>query len=155
VGADLTPTELDNTTTDEAVPDDTGANPLAGLSDEERAALHAQWDAEINTVIFVAPHEVLVAANVRTENAEADPATTANLKNHGVNTATNGYRRARREHQRGTGRPSGCTGGVADSGRAGRAHGGRDLRDDRLARRHGAALSGSEPGKLALPGLAA
>jgi ParB family chromosome partitioning protein len=90
--ADLTPSDLDSAAAEEAMSDDTDANPLAGLSEEELAALHAQWDAEINTVIFVDPHEVLVDENVRTDNAEADPATTANLKNHGVNTATNGYR---------------------------------------------------------------
>ncbi|MGW5749129.1 hypothetical protein [Amycolatopsis sp. NPDC003861] len=84
---------------DRAVPDSTSgdeaaasASPLAGLSEDELAALHAQWDAEINTVIHINPDEALLAENVRTENAEADPATTANFKNNGINTAANGYR---------------------------------------------------------------
>jgi ParB family chromosome partitioning protein len=72
--------------------DEPGDTQLDELSDEDRAALHGQWDAEINTVVLADPHEVLIAENVRTDNAEADDETTANLKTHGVKTATNGYR---------------------------------------------------------------
>ncbi|MEA5367225.1 hypothetical protein VA596_47395 [Amycolatopsis sp., V23-08] len=91
---ELAPSDLDNAVTEpadaqEAAP---GDNPLAGLSEEELAALHTQWDAEINTVIHINPDEALLAENVRTENAEADPATTTNFQHNGVNTATNGYR---------------------------------------------------------------
>ncbi|MFJ1767998.1 hypothetical protein ACIOD2_47315 [Amycolatopsis sp. NPDC088138] len=62
------------------------------LSEEERAALHATWDAEIDTIVWVKPDKVLLAENVRTDNAEADVDTTANFKTHGVKTAVNGYR---------------------------------------------------------------
>ncbi len=81
--------DVDEAVSGEDMSDDT---PLDELSDKDRAALHAQWDAEINTVQHVDPHEVLIAENVRTDNAEADDETTANLKTHGVKTATNGYR---------------------------------------------------------------
>ncbi|MFJ7212700.1 ParB/RepB/Spo0J family partition protein [Amycolatopsis sp. NPDC098790] len=66
--------------------------PLDELSDKDRAALHAQWDAEIDTIVRADPHTVLLAENVRTDNAEADEDTTANFKTHGVKTAVNGYR---------------------------------------------------------------
>jgi ParB family chromosome partitioning protein len=91
---DPAPSNLEDTPADLAGTAEaaSGSNPLAGLSEEELAALHAQWDAEINTVIHINPDEALLAENVRTENAEADPATTANFKNNGVNTAANGYR---------------------------------------------------------------
>jgi hypothetical protein len=81
--------DADEAVSGEDMSDDT---PLDELSDEDRAVLHAQWDAEINTVVLADPHEVLIAENVRTDNAEADDETTANLKTHGVKTATNGYR---------------------------------------------------------------
>ncbi|WIY05567.1 hypothetical protein QRX60_17580 [Amycolatopsis mongoliensis] len=91
---DPAPTSLEDAPTDLAGTAEaaSGGNPLAGLSEDELAALHAQWDAEINTVIHINPDEALLAENVRTENAEADPATTANFKNNGINTAANGYR---------------------------------------------------------------
>jgi ParB family chromosome partitioning protein len=82
----------DHTATDEVASDDVGDTPLDELSDEQRAALHAQWDAEINTVKYVDPHKVLLAENVRTDNTGADEETTANFKTHGVKTAANGYR---------------------------------------------------------------
>ncbi|WP_103355939.1 hypothetical protein [Amycolatopsis sp. CA-128772] len=66
--------------------------PLDELSDTESAALHAQWDAEIDTIVRADPDKVLLAENVRTDNAEADEDTTANFKIHGVKTAVNGYR---------------------------------------------------------------
>lgn len=71
---------------------DVDENPLDKLSDTDPAALHAQWDAEIDTIQHVDPHTVLLAENVRTDNAEADLDTTANFKTHGVKTAVNGYR---------------------------------------------------------------
>ncbi|WP_284740277.1 hypothetical protein [Amycolatopsis sp. RTGN1] len=90
---ELAPSDLEGAVTE---PDDVevapSENSLAALSEEELAALHAQWDAEINTIIHINPADALLADNVRTENAEADPATTANFKNNGINTATNGYR---------------------------------------------------------------
>jgi ParB family chromosome partitioning protein len=94
---ELAPAALDDTAveaaaTDEMVSEEFGDTPLDELSDQQRAALHAQWDAEINTVKYVDPHTVLIAENVRTDNAEADDETTANFKTHGVKTATNGYR---------------------------------------------------------------
>jgi ParB family chromosome partitioning protein len=82
----------DHTATDEVASDDVGDTPLDELSDEQRAALHAQWDAEINTVKYADPHKVLLAENVRTANAAPDEETTANFKTHGVKTAANGYR---------------------------------------------------------------
>jgi ParB family chromosome partitioning protein len=93
----ITP-DLDSAGTDHPTPEnDTSSTavedtPLDELSDEERAALHAQWDAEIDTIIWVEPDEVLLAENVRTDNAKADEETTANFKTHGVKTAVNGYR---------------------------------------------------------------
>ncbi|WP_410626240.1 hypothetical protein [Amycolatopsis sp. cmx-8-4] len=84
--------DADEAVSGDDVSDDSGDTPLDDLSDEDRAALHAQWDTEINTVVLADPHEVLIAENVRTDNAEADDETTANLKTHGVKTATNGYR---------------------------------------------------------------
>ncbi|MEV6871697.1 hypothetical protein [Amycolatopsis sp. NPDC051128] len=96
---ELTPSDLDTAVTDHTTSvDDTSSTtdvedtPLKELSDEERAALHAQWDTEVDTIIWVDPHEVLLAENVRTDNAEADEDTTANFKTHGVKTAANGYR---------------------------------------------------------------
>ncbi|WP_328617250.1 hypothetical protein OHS18_13495 [Amycolatopsis sp. NBC_00355] len=95
---DLTTSELDSSVTDDTAPGaDTSSStvedtPLDELSDEELAALHATWDAEVDTIIWVDPDEVLLAENVRTDNAEADEETTANFKTHGVKTATNGYR---------------------------------------------------------------
>src|SRR5207249_9183320 len=79
---DPAPSNLDGDPTELAGAEEaaSASNPLAGLSEEELAALHAQWDAEINTVIRINPAEALLAENVRTENAEADPATTANFK---------------------------------------------------------------------------
>ncbi len=82
----------DEVVSGEDAPDELSDTPLDELSDEDRAALHARWDAEINTVQHVDPHEVLIAENVRTEHATPDDATTANFKTHGINTATNGYR---------------------------------------------------------------
>ncbi|WIX97850.1 hypothetical protein QRX60_27605 [Amycolatopsis mongoliensis] len=84
---ELTASELDGAATDRAVDDDTsstdlGDTPLDELSDEQHAALHARWDAEVDTVIWVDPDEVLIAENVRTDNAEADEETTANFKTH-------------------------------------------------------------------------
>jgi ParB family chromosome partitioning protein len=69
-----------------------GDIPLEDLSDKELTALHEQWDTEINTVLLADPHRVLIAENVRTDNAAADEETTANFRAHGVKTATNGYR---------------------------------------------------------------
>ncbi|MEV6644330.1 hypothetical protein [Amycolatopsis sp. NPDC051371] len=95
---DLAPSELDSAATQHPATDDTSSAtdlddaPLDELSDEERAALHAKWDAEIDTIIWANPHTVLLAENVRTDNAEADAETTANFKTHGVKTAANGYR---------------------------------------------------------------
>jgi ParB family chromosome partitioning protein len=96
---DLTTSELDSSVTDDTAPgDDTFSSskvedtPLDELSEEERAALHATWDAEIDTIVWVKPDKVLLAENVRTDNAEADEDTTANFKTHGVKTAVNGYR---------------------------------------------------------------
>ncbi|WP_103349748.1 hypothetical protein [Amycolatopsis sp. CA-128772] len=91
---ELAPSDLDSAVTEpadieKAAP---GGNPLVGLSEEELAALHARWDAEIDTIIHINPDEALLADNVRIENADADPATTANFKNNGINTAANGYR---------------------------------------------------------------
>ncbi|WP_372667943.1 ParB/RepB/Spo0J family partition protein [Amycolatopsis kentuckyensis] len=82
----------DHPTADDASSTDVGDTPVAELSDEDRAALHATWDAEVDTVQHVDPHEVLLAENVRTDNAEADEETTVNFKTHGVKTAVNGYR---------------------------------------------------------------
>ena len=90
------PTQRD--TDDTAPGDDTFSSskvedtPLDELSEEERAALHATWDAEIDTIVWAHPDKVLLAENVRTDNAEADEDTTANFKTHGVKTAVNGYR---------------------------------------------------------------
>ncbi|MFJ9782545.1 hypothetical protein ACIRSS_23390 [Amycolatopsis sp. NPDC101161] len=84
--AEDTASDSDTTATD------VEETPLDELSDEDRAALHAQWDAEIDTVVRADPHTVLLAENVRTDNAEADEDTTANFKTHGVKTAVNGYR---------------------------------------------------------------
>ncbi|GLY42995.1 hypothetical protein Amsp01_090180 [Amycolatopsis sp. NBRC 101858] len=94
---ELTPSEPDSAATDRDATDDTsstdvGGTPVDELSDEQRTALHAKWDAEIDTIIWVEPDEVLLAENVRTDNAEADEETTANFKTHGVKTAANGYR---------------------------------------------------------------
>ncbi|MFJ7219426.1 ParB/RepB/Spo0J family partition protein [Amycolatopsis sp. NPDC098790] len=95
---DLPTNDLGGAVTVDTAPDgdtsstDVEENPLDELSDEDRAALHAQWDAEIDTIIWAKPDEVLLAENVRTENAEADEETTANFKTHGVKTAVNGYR---------------------------------------------------------------
>ncbi|MFB9686138.1 hypothetical protein [Amycolatopsis plumensis] len=96
-GTELTPSDLDSAAIeppviDDAESEDVGDTPLDELSEEERAVLHARWDAEVDTVKHVDPHTVLLAENVRTDNAEADEETTANLKTHGVKTATNGYR---------------------------------------------------------------
>ncbi|MBE8524224.1 hypothetical protein ILP97_43255 [Amycolatopsis sp. H6(2020)] len=93
---DLVSSDLDSAA--EHADDDTSPStdvegtPLDELSDEERTALHAHWDAEVDTVKHVDPHKVLLAENVRTDNAEADEETTANFKTHGVKTAANGYR---------------------------------------------------------------
>ncbi|MEV4049560.1 hypothetical protein AB0J55_00070 [Amycolatopsis sp. NPDC049688] len=76
---DTSSTEVEETSLDE-------------LSATDRAALHAQWDAEIDTIVRADPDKVLLAENVRTDNAEADEDTTANFKTHGVKTAVNGYR---------------------------------------------------------------
>jgi ParB family chromosome partitioning protein len=94
---ELTSSDLDGVATDHTTADDTSSHevedtPLDELSDEDRAALHTQWDAEVDTIIWADPHEVLLAENVRTDNAEADKETTANFKTHGVKTAANGYR---------------------------------------------------------------
>jgi hypothetical protein len=94
---DLVSSDLDSAA-EHAAADDTSpatdveGTPLDELSDEERAALHARWDAEVDTVKHVDPHKVLLAENVRTDNAEADEETTANFKTHGVKTAANGHR---------------------------------------------------------------
>ncbi|WIV52874.1 ParB/RepB/Spo0J family partition protein [Amycolatopsis nalaikhensis] len=82
----------DHTTAADTSPTDVEDTPLEELSDEDRAALHAKWDTEVDTIKHVDPHKVLLADNVRTANAEADEETTANFKTHGVNTAANGYR---------------------------------------------------------------
>ncbi|WIX85772.1 hypothetical protein [Amycolatopsis sp. DG1A-15b] len=87
-GAVIVDTAADGDTT----ATDVEETPLDELSDEDRAALHAQWDAEIDTILRADPHTVLLAENVRTDNAEADEDTTANFKTHGVKTAVNGYR---------------------------------------------------------------
>ncbi|WP_370964908.1 hypothetical protein [Amycolatopsis sp. cg9] len=94
---ELTPSNLDSAATGSAATDgtsstDLGDTPLDELSDEQRAALHARWDAEVDTIIWIDPHSALLAENVRTDNAEADEETTANFKAHGVTTACNGYR---------------------------------------------------------------
>lgn len=89
---ELTPSNMDGGTADDTSSTDVGDIPLDELSDEELAALHAKWHAEIDTIIWVDPHNVRLAENVRTDNAEADEETTANITAHGVTTATNGYR---------------------------------------------------------------
>ncbi|WP_103337711.1 ParB/RepB/Spo0J family partition protein [Amycolatopsis sp. CA-126428] len=95
---DLPPSDLDGAATVDTTADndtcstDVEDTPLEELSDEERAALHATWDAEIDTIVWTDPDKVLLAENVRTDNAEADEDTTANFKTHGVKTAVNGYR---------------------------------------------------------------
>ncbi|MET8848602.1 hypothetical protein [Amycolatopsis sp. NPDC004625] len=95
---DLPQSDLGGAVTDDTAPDgdttatDVEGTPLDGLSDTDRTALHAKWDAEIDTILRVKPGEVLLAENVRTDNAEADEDTTANFKTHGVKTAVNGYR---------------------------------------------------------------
>ncbi|QKV74199.1 hypothetical protein [Amycolatopsis sp. Hca4] len=95
---DLNTSDLDGAAPADAAPDgdtsstDVKESPLDELSDEDRAALHARWDAEIDTIVRADPHTVLLAENVRTADAEADEDTTANFKTHGVKTAVNGYR---------------------------------------------------------------
>ncbi|WP_410598040.1 ParB/RepB/Spo0J family partition protein [Amycolatopsis sp. lyj-23] len=90
---DLPPSDLDGAASDgDTSSTDVEDTPLDELPDTERAALHATWDTEIDTVQHVDPHTVLLAENVRTDNAEADKDTTANFKTHGVKTAVNGYR---------------------------------------------------------------
>ncbi|GHG30158.1 MULTISPECIES: ParB/RepB/Spo0J family partition protein [Amycolatopsis] len=95
---DIPPSDLDRAAPADAAPDgDTSSSDgedtaLDELSDEDRAALHATWDAEIDTIVRADPHTVLLAQNVRATDAEADEDTTANFKTHGVKTAVNGYR---------------------------------------------------------------
>ncbi len=95
---DLPTNDLGGAVTGATAPDgDTSSTdgedtPLDKMSDTDRAALHATWDAEIDTIVWADPHTVLLAENVRTDNAEADEDTTANFKTHGVKTAVNGYR---------------------------------------------------------------
>ncbi|MGV9367097.1 hypothetical protein [Amycolatopsis sp. NPDC003731] len=88
----LASSALDSAADDTSSASDVTGPPLDELAGEERAALHARWDAEVDTVQHVDPHTVLLAENVRTDNAEADEETTANFKTHGVITAANGYR---------------------------------------------------------------
>ncbi|MBE1493199.1 ParB family chromosome partitioning protein [Amycolatopsis lexingtonensis] len=91
---DLHPSDLDGVPTadNDTSSTDVEETPLDELSDTDRAALHAQWDAEIDTIVWVDPDEVLNAENVRTDNAEADEETTANVRAHGIVMAVNGYR---------------------------------------------------------------
>ncbi|GAA3586793.1 hypothetical protein GCM10022222_84390 [Amycolatopsis ultiminotia] len=61
-------------------------------ADEARRHLLHDREAEYDTIVWADPDEVVIAENVRVDNATADATTTANLKALGVRVATNGYR---------------------------------------------------------------